>query len=144
MRTFILSSVLAILVFAQTKAAFEVASIRPAAPLDMAKTMAKLPVGASKEDAPAMPQTLLTDRFGLVIYRSTAEHPVLALLVGKGGPKLKDATDTPVSIDENSPLEPGEVKVDSVSGPMRMTMGKDGSATVNMGSDRSSDPGDAS
>jgi len=170
--------------------AFEVASIRPAAPLDMAKIMAavqagqspkigpqvgaeraeytymalrdlialaygvkpyqisgpdwlanqrfdivaKLPAGASKDDAPAMLQALLADRFGLVIHRSSAEHPVLALLVGKGGPKLREAIGTPTPIDENTPLKPGEVKVDSVNGPLRMTMAKDGSATVNMGS----------
>ena len=170
--------------------AFEVASIRPAAPLDVAKIMAavqagespkigphvdaeraeytymalrdlialaygvkpyqvsgpgwlaserfdivaKLPADASKDDAPVMLQALLAERFGLAIHRSSAEHPVLALLVGKGGPKLKEATGTPLPIDENAPLKPGEVKVDSVNGPLRMTMAKDGSATVNMGS----------
>jgi len=180
----------AITAFGQTKATFEVASIRPAAPLDMPKIMAavqagqtpkigphvdaeraeytymslkdlialaynlkpyqvtgpdwlgsqrfdivaKLPAGASKDDAPGMLQSLLGDRFGLVIHRSSAEHPVLALVVGKGGPKLKESTGTPVPLDENTPLKPGEVKMDTVNGAVRMTMARDGSATVNMGS----------
>lgn len=178
-----------ILALAQTKPAFEVASIRPAAPLDMAKMiasvqagqtpkvgphvdagraeytymalreliglaynvkpyqitgpdwlasqrfdiLAKLPDGASKDDAPKMLQTLLEDRFKLAIHRSSAEHPVLAIVVGKGGPKLKESTGTPAAIDENTPLKPGEAKMDTVDGPVRISMAG-GAATVNMGS----------
>jgi len=38
-----------------------------------------------------MLQTLLADRFKLVIHRETKELPVYALVVGKGGPKLQKA-----------------------------------------------------
>jgi len=136
--------------FGQTtpeKLTFEVASVKPAAPLDMAKLaaavqqggampklgarvdgaraeytymaikeliataykvkpyqisgpdwianqrfdiVAKIPDGASKDDAPKMLQALLEDRFKLVVHRESKEHPVLALVVGKGGPKLKE------------------------------------------------------
>src|SRR5260370_23033644 len=38
-----------------------------------------------------MLQTLLADRFKLTIRRETKELPVLALVVAKGGPKLKKA-----------------------------------------------------
>ena len=174
---------------AQTSPAFEVASIRPAAPLDMAKVVAgiqagqmpkigphvdgaraeytymalkelivlaykvkpfqitgpdwlattrfdivaKLPDGASKDDAPKMLQALLEERFKLAVHRDSKEHPVLALVVGKGGPKLKESPEAPQPIDENAPLKPGEMKMDTAEGPMRITVGKDGSASINMG-----------
>jgi uncharacterized protein (TIGR03435 family) len=174
---------------AQAAPTFEVASIRPAAPLDMMKMaagiqagqmpkigpridgaraeytymalkelivlaykvkpfqitgpdwlattrfdiVAKLPDGASKDDAPKMLQALLEERFKLAVHRDSKEHPVLALVVGKGGPKLKESPEAPQPIDENAPLKPGEMKMDTAEGPMRMTVGKDGSATMNMG-----------
>jgi uncharacterized protein (TIGR03435 family) len=163
-------------IFAQQKPAFEVASIRPAAPLDQAKIAAliksggKLPVGphvdsrraeylymtlhnlievawgvqpyqiegpdwlasqrfditatlpqgASKTDAPRMLQSLLEDRFGLAAHRATVERPVLGLVVGKGGLKLKKSSGTPVPIDENAPLAPGELTLDGHDGQIRM------------------------
>jgi uncharacterized protein (TIGR03435 family) len=179
----------AIAAFAQTKPAFEVASIKPAAPIDMAKMMAaaqngqmpkigahvdanraeytyldlnslialayhvkpyqitspdwmgstrfdivaKLPDGTSKADAPKMLQTLLEDRFKLTIHRSSAEHPVLALVVGKGGPKMKESTEVPVAIDESVPLKDGQASMEGPDGPVRVTIGKAGSAVVDMG-----------
>jgi uncharacterized protein (TIGR03435 family) len=179
----------AIAAFAQNKLAFEVATVKPSPPLDMAKMMAsmqagqmpkigahidadraeytfldlksllalaykvkpyqitgpdwmgntrfdinaKLPDGASKDDAPQMLQALLAERFKLVAHLSSAEHPVLALVVGKGGPKLKESTETPVAIDESAPLAPGQMTMQGPDGPMRMTVGKDGSAVVDMG-----------
>ena len=176
-------------IFAQSRPAFEVAGIRPAAPLDMAKMMAaiqagqsskigphvdaeraeytymalrelialaygmkpyqvsgpdwlaaqrfdivaKLPDGAVKEDAPKMLRALLEDRFRLAVHRGGAEHPVLALVVGKGGLRLKDSG-TPPPIDEDAPLKPGEVTMESADGPSRMTLNKGGGGTINMGS----------
>jgi uncharacterized protein (TIGR03435 family) len=95
--------------------------------------LAKLPDGASKDDAPQMLQALLEDRFKLTLHRENKEHPVLALVVGKGGPKLKRSPEAPQAIDENVPLKPGEMNVDSPDGPIRMTVGTGGTATVNMG-----------
>ena len=174
---------------AQQQPAFEVASIKPSAPLDMARMaadmragkmpkigvhidagraeysylsmrelivmaygvktyqvtgpdwitkdrfdiVAKMPDGSKKADAPKMLQALLEDRFRLKIHRSSQEHPVLGLVVGKGGPKLKESTGVPKPIDESEPLKPGEVAQDGPDGPVRMTMGAMGSATVNMG-----------
>ena len=94
---------------------------------------AKMPEGSAKADAPAMVQALLKDRFKLVAHRSTEEQPVLGLVVGKNGPKLKPAEQTPAPIDENTPLQAGEMKMDSVDGPMRIKVNPDGSATTNMG-----------
>ena len=175
--------------FAQ-KPAFEVATIKPAAPMDPAKMMAamqsggkmpiganvdskraeytfmdlkglialaysvkpyqisgpewlgterfdiiaKLPDGATKDDAPKMLQSLLEDRFKLTTHRSSAEHPVLALVVARGGLKLKASTQTPVAIDETAPLKPGEMKMDGPDGPIRISVSPaTGSAVVDMG-----------
>jgi len=96
--------------------------------------VAKMPEGASKDDAPLMLQSLLEERFKLTLHRESKEHPVLALVVGKGGPKLKESPEAPKPIDENAPLAPGERKMDGPDGPIRMTMNtKTGSATMNMG-----------
>ena len=80
-----------------------------------------------------MLQALLADRFKLVAHLDTQEHPVLGLVVGKGGVKLKESTVVAVPIDENAPLKPGEMKMDTPDGPARMTRNPDGSGTVNMG-----------
>jgi uncharacterized protein (TIGR03435 family) len=95
--------------------------------------VAKMPAGASTNDAPAMLQALLADRFKLQAHRDSQEHPVLALVVGKGGPKLKEATEPAVPIDPDAPLKPGEMKMDTLEGPARITRNSDGSATINLG-----------
>jgi uncharacterized protein (TIGR03435 family) len=180
----------AIAAFAQTKPAFEVATIKPAAPLDQAKMIAamqaggkmpvganigtsqaeyiymdlksliaraytvkpyqitgpdwlqttrfdiiaKMPAGASKADEPKMLQSLLEDRFKLTTHSTKAEHPVLGLVVGKGGPKMKASTETPVPIDESAPLKPGELKMDGPDGPVRMKVDMTtGSSVMDMG-----------
>ena len=176
--------------FAQTKPSFEVATIKPAQPMDQAKIMAalqsggKLPVGATidshraeylyldlktlltyaygvkpyqitgpdwmpttrfdivakmpegstKEDAPQMLQSLLEERFKLTTHRTSAEHSVLAIVVGKGGPKLKASAEKPVAIDESAPLKPGEMKMDGPDGPVRAKVDiATGSSVVDMG-----------
>jgi uncharacterized protein (TIGR03435 family) len=95
--------------------------------------VAKLPDGASKDDAPKMLQALLEERFKLAAHRDTQEHPVFALLVGKDGPKLKESQGTAEPIDENAPLKPGETQMDGPNGPIRMTRSADGSMAMNMG-----------
>ncbi len=52
---------------------------------------AKMPDGANKDQAPEMLQTLLKERFHVALHRETKEHPVFAIVVAKGGPKLKPA-----------------------------------------------------
>jgi uncharacterized protein (TIGR03435 family) len=52
---------------------------------------AKLPEGASPDQVPEMLQALLAERFHLQVHRDKKEQPVLALIVGKNGPKLKDS-----------------------------------------------------
>ena len=53
--------------------------------------LAKLPEGASADQAPEMLQDLLVKRFKLAVHRETKEHAVYALVVGKNGPKLMEA-----------------------------------------------------
>ncbi len=169
---------------------FDVASVRPSAPLDMAKLMAdmqagkmpnvgmhinglraeynylslkdlimvaykvktyqitgpdwlgtqhfdivaRMPEGSSKDDAPKMLQALLEDRFKLKVHRVTQEHPVQALVVGKGGPKMKESPGDAPPLDLDAPLKPGEMQMDTPDGPARMTMDmKNGGGTMNMG-----------
>jgi uncharacterized protein (TIGR03435 family) len=94
---------------------------------------ARLPDGATKDDVPEMLRALLKERFNLTTHSELTDQPVLALVVGKGGPKLKEATATPEAIDESAPLKPGETKMDTPSGPMRLMKNADGSTTYNMG-----------
>lgn len=95
---------------------------------------AKMPEGSKKDDAPKMLQTLLEERFKLTTHRASAEHPVLALVVGKGGPKLKASAEKPVAIDESAPLKPGELKMDGSDGPVRVKVDMTtGSSVIDMG-----------
>ena len=52
---------------------------------------ATLPQGASESQVPQMVQALLQDRFKLAIHRGTAEQAMYALVVAKGGLKVKEA-----------------------------------------------------
>ena len=56
---------------------------------------ATMPEGATEKQVPQMLQTLLAERFKLVIRRETKEQSVYALVVAKGGPKLKEAEPDP-------------------------------------------------
>jgi uncharacterized protein (TIGR03435 family) len=179
----------AVSVFGQSKPSFEVATVKPAAPLDQAtmiaalqsgkmpyganiangraeykyldlKTLltyaygvkpyqitgpdwiattrfdivAKMPERSAKGDAPKMLQSLLEERFKLTTHRTKAEHPVFALVVGKGGPKLKASAGRPSAIDENAPLKPGEMKMDGPEGPVRVKVDMaTGSSVIDMG-----------
>jgi len=50
---------------------------------------AKLPQGASDHQVPEMLQSLLAERFALVLHRESKQDLVYALFVGRGGPNLK-------------------------------------------------------
>jgi uncharacterized protein (TIGR03435 family) len=45
----------------------------------------------SNSKVPEMLQTLLEDRFKLIVHRETKEMPIYALVVAKGGPKLHES-----------------------------------------------------
>ena len=95
--------------------------------------VAKMPEGATKEQVPEMLQALLADRFKLTIRHESREHAMYALVVGKNGPKLKEAVpdpDTPAVGQVGQVTVSGDGKGVSVAGspvgPMRMTMGPSG------------------
>jgi len=97
--------------------------------------LANLPDGSTKDQAPKMLQALLAERFKLTLHVDQKEHPVLALVVAKGGPKLVESAPGPSQdFDDNTPLKPGESQMETPQGPVRMTINpKNGSAFVNMG-----------
>jgi uncharacterized protein (TIGR03435 family) len=94
---------------------------------------ATMPDGATKDDAPAMLRALLSDRFKLTAHEDMEDHKVLALLIGKNGPKLKHSTKTPEPVDENAPLKPNEMTMDGPDGPVRMKRNPDGSMIFDLG-----------
>lgn len=67
--------------------------------------VATMPEGSKKEDAPAMLQSLLQERFKLVAHKDTQEHPVFALVVAKSGEKMKESP-APKPLDPDAPLKP--------------------------------------
>jgi uncharacterized protein (TIGR03435 family) len=98
---------------------------------------ARMPEGSAVTDAPKMLRSLLEDRFKLEASSKTEDRPVLALIVGKNGPKMKSVP-APPPLDDKAELKPGERRIDTPDGPAIMTMRPPGSggfgATMNMGS----------
>jgi uncharacterized protein (TIGR03435 family) len=96
--------------------------------------LAKLPEGASAEQVPEMLQALLAERFKLTVHRESKEHAVYALVVGKNGPKLKEAApdaDTPAATDDANP----QVRVNGRGENMSVSIsgGQIGTAHMSMG-----------
>jgi uncharacterized protein (TIGR03435 family) len=58
---------------------------------------AKVPEGATKEQARVMMQNMLAERFRLALHHSTKESSIYALVVAKGGPKLREAEPGPAA-----------------------------------------------
>jgi uncharacterized protein (TIGR03435 family) len=57
------------------------------------EVIAKLPEGASQKQIPEMLQGMLAERFGLKMHWESRMEPSYALIVGKGGLKLKRSDD---------------------------------------------------
>jgi uncharacterized protein (TIGR03435 family) len=67
---------------------------------------ATLPDGAARAQLPEMMQALLADRFKVKVHNDKKEFPVYALLVGKGGSKLKESPPGPAA-DKDEPAAAG-------------------------------------
>jgi uncharacterized protein (TIGR03435 family) len=63
--------------------------------------VAKIPAGAQKNQRPGMMQTLLLERFHLVIHRESREMPAFALIAGKSGPKLQQVKPGDTNLNNN-------------------------------------------
>ncbi|MGH9575695.1 MAG: TIGR03435 family protein [Candidatus Acidiferrales bacterium] len=95
----------------------------------------KLPRQQQEVQQALMLRPLLADRFKLQITRSTKEGSVLALVVAKGGPKLKevpppDPHATPVPPTSAPPERGGPPPMPPPGGSMMMMNGSTGVATL--------------
>src|SRR5436190_3888523 len=79
--------------------------------------LGKMPAGSTEEQIPEMLQALLADRFKLTFHKESKEHAIYALVVGKGGHKMKDSEPDPVAADSGEPgakaasANEGQVKI---------------------------------
>ncbi len=76
--------------------------------------VAKLPAGATKEQVRAMWQSLLAERFGLVVHHESREFQVDELVIAKGGSKVKESAE---DADALLAGKPPELKDGNISGP---------------------------
>jgi uncharacterized protein (TIGR03435 family) len=76
--------------------------------------MATMPAGSTKEQVPEMLKALLAERFKLVAHQDTKETNVYALVVAKGGLKIKESVPPPPPADED-PAKPASTGSNSVS-----------------------------
>lgn len=68
---------------------------------------AKIPTGATKEQAGIMLQNLLAERFHMVVQRGSKEFQGYELVVSKGGHKLKESSPEDAAFDQTQPPPPG-------------------------------------
>jgi uncharacterized protein (TIGR03435 family) len=89
---------------------------------------ANMPDGSNKDQMPEMLQALLADRFGMKIHKEQREDSVYALVVAKGGHKLKESPP-----DTDLPVEPAPGAIALPNGGGQIKMDRNGSATINAG-----------
>lgn len=86
--------------------------------------VATMPPGTTKEQASEMMQTLLKERFKLELHRETKPMPMFALVVGRGGSKMKEADVQPPPPPDTPPA-PGRQGIGRGPG-VRMMMSPEG------------------
>jgi uncharacterized protein (TIGR03435 family) len=91
--------------------------------------LAKMPDGSNKDQMPEMLQALLAERFQLKVHRETREDGVYALVVAKGGPKLKEADPDPETPPAGEPA-PGTVTLPNGAGQIKIDRGGGGATVV--------------
>lgn len=94
---------------------------------------AKLPDGATRDQVPEMVRTLLAERFGMILHRSTTDQPVFALVVAKGGAKLKESPPDAAPTDGAGQVRAGAasdakgvISTSTSNGTVKMATGADG------------------
>jgi uncharacterized protein (TIGR03435 family) len=88
--------------------------------------VAKIPKGATKEQFQVMLQNLLAERFKLKIHRETKELPIYALVVAKGGLKMKETPKDETVQDLAGGPPPAGAGPGPNAGEPQIKMGKDG------------------
>jgi uncharacterized protein (TIGR03435 family) len=73
--------------------------------------IAKAPPEALKRDTWTMLQSLLADRFQLVVRRETKEMPIYELMAAKSGPKFQEPSRPPGEADDSFRVSKGEIKL---------------------------------
>src|SRR2546422_535192 len=97
--------------------------------------LAKIPQGQSADRAPEMMQDLLAERFKLSIHRENREQSVYALVVGKGGLKIKEAAaeeDAPATPQPAGPGSPAP-GFSAAGGGLNVRINNDGSSAISGG-----------
>jgi uncharacterized protein (TIGR03435 family) len=92
---------------------------------------AKLPNGATREQAPQMLQALLEDRFKLKLHHDQKEFPVYALVVAKGGPRVKESA---AEADAAAPRP--NISVAASGGPQGVGVDLGGGSFFHFGNDK--------
>lgn len=90
---------------------------------------AKVPPGTTKEQFQLMLQSLLAERFKLTVHRQSKELPIYALVVAKGGPKMKESVVDPNAATAGGPnagAAEGGRGSPLANAAVRATVGKDG------------------
>jgi len=94
---------------------------------------ATFPPGATKDDVPEMLQSLLAERWKLVFHNEQKEQQVLALVVGKDGPKLQPSpAETPDSANTTNRPDPVQISGDPVKGMTIRGAGQAGAMKLNL------------
>jgi uncharacterized protein (TIGR03435 family) len=88
---------------------------------------AKMPEGATKDDVPAMLKALIEERFQMKARLERRDSPVYALVVGKDGPKLKDA---PPDTDPAAADAAGGGTLGTGGSQLRVNAGRGGATMV--------------
>jgi len=90
---------------------------------------AKVPPGTTKEQFNVMLQNLVADRFKMTLHREKKDLPAYALVVAKGGVKMKLSA-------EEEPVKEGEPQAKPPVNFGKMPMGKDGFPVMPKGAGR--------
>lgn len=83
--------------------------IRAAARFDIS---AKVPPGATKEQAATMLQSLLAERFQMSLHHETVQVSGYALIVAKGGSKLKESKGPVIESERTTPGAGGRLNIE--------------------------------
>jgi uncharacterized protein (TIGR03435 family) len=84
---------------------------------DRFEITAKVPAGTTREQVAEMLRNLLTQRFQLTLHRATKDFSGYALVVAKGGAKLRESAGPPADSERAAPLE-GKAEFAQDSFPM--------------------------